>query len=132
MRRTRWLFWIAIPKTATRGRPLLNGIQLAPPSEDLKTPMSVPAYKVSVCNGSIANAFTGVSGIPLPEAAQVGVPLSRFVVFQMCCPLVRPKPLRQTYPLLASVGSIAVRPTYRADEQIAPVIFVSVVAPGVV
>ena len=32
MRRMRFEFWIAISKTATRGRPLLNGVHVAPPS----------------------------------------------------------------------------------------------------
>ena len=39
----RWVGCNAISNTATRGRPSLNGTQLAPPSVERKTPMSVPA-----------------------------------------------------------------------------------------
>src|SRR5436190_8345580 len=129
MRSTRLLGCIAMPKTATRGSPLLNGIQLVPPSVDLKTPISEPAYNVFGLSASIANALTVVSGIPMPAMVHVGVPLRRFVVFQTCCPAVKPKPFRQTYATLALVGSIAVRPTYLAAAAIAPVTVVKVVAP---
>ena len=43
MRSVRLVGWIAMSKTATRGRPVPKGVQLAPPSVEVKTPISVPA-----------------------------------------------------------------------------------------
>jgi len=72
--------------TATRGNPVPNGFHVAPPSVELKTPISVPANKLFELFGSTTNAFTGTSGIavpPDPEAAvQVGGDVLKFVVFQ--------------------------------------------------
>ena len=82
--------------TATRGRPSLNGSQLAPPLVDRNTPISVPAKRFWVFAGSIANALTGTSGTPIPDTVHVGDGDNRFVVFQMCWPAARPKPFSAT------------------------------------
>ena len=89
IRRTRLFACIAIPNIAIRGSPLLNGIQFVPPSDVLKTPISVPAYTTLVSAGSMAIAFTGVSGMPRPAGIHVGLPDNRFVVFQICSPVFR-------------------------------------------
>ena len=92
--------------------------------------MSEPAKTLCESKGSIANAFTGTSGIPEPDATHVGLPERRFVVFQTCCPAARPKPFSVTYATFALFGSIATRPTYLAG--IGPVTSLMVVEPGVV
>src|SRR5437763_16433285 len=86
--------WNAMSKTAREGNPALNGVQVAPPSVDLYTPMSVPANRFCELSGSTTNAFTGTSGIaftPLPPAgAHVGGAPFRLVVFQPCSPVGSP------------------------------------------
>ena len=76
--------------------------------------------------------MTGTSGRPEPEAAHVGVPVIRFVAFQMCCPLGTPKPPKQTYAMFEFVGSIAMRPTYFAIGMLGFVQSVSVDEPVIV
>jgi hypothetical protein len=90
MRRTRLASWKAMSNTGTRGSPLLNGVQLAPPSVEAKTPMSVPATRFCVLAPSMAKDSTGTSGMPLPAATQVGAPEVRLVVFHTCCPAGTP------------------------------------------
>src|SRR5438552_1596826 len=77
---------IFMSKTAVAGRPVPYGAQLAPPLVDAYTPMSVPAKRFDELFGSTTKAFTGMLGMPLPAAVQVGVAALRFVVFQTPCP----------------------------------------------
>src|SRR5260370_32706820 len=87
-RRTRLAFCSARSKTAERGRPVPNGVQLAPPSVELYTPMSVPAKMLLEFAGSITSALIGMLGMPLPAAvhtAATGDALQaapRIVIFQ--------------------------------------------------
>src|SRR3954454_22828972 len=86
--------WNAMSNTATDGSPLFNGVQLAPWSVDLNTPISVPAKRFCEFSRSTTNAFTGTSGIafvPLPPAGtHVGGAPFRLVVFQTCWPVASP------------------------------------------
>src|SRR5688572_16540093 len=81
---------IPTSKTATRGSPVPIGVQVAPPSSELYTPMSVPAIRRFEFAGSITNALTGTCGTAVSPEPLAGVQLGdvRLVVFQM---LVTPK-----------------------------------------
>src|SRR5213594_3530286 len=98
-------------KTATRGKPVPSGAQVAPPSVELYTPISVPANKLLELLGSIANAFTGTSGIPVPPDPEalvhVGGAPFKFVVFQTC--IVVPKPESVMYAVFELFGSTTAR-----------------------
>ena len=91
-RNKRFAFWSDRSKTATRGSPAPNGNQLAPPSVELYTPMSVPANRLFELAGSMANALMGMLGIPFPAGDQLGADgaepaaAPRLVIFQTPCP----------------------------------------------
>src|SRR6266568_4295284 len=84
-RRTRFLFWMAMSKPATRGSPVAYGFQAAPPLLEKYTPISVAAYTAMEKRGTKKMEMTGTSGMPVPEAVQVGGPPLRLVVFHTCC-----------------------------------------------
>src|SRR6266550_4781439 len=107
-------------KTATRGSPVPNGVQLAPPSVELYTPMSVPAKRLFEFAGSTAKALIGMLGMPFPAAVQMGdgggapgaAAAPRFVIFQTPCP-VGAKNEKAMYATSLLFGSITARPTNR-------------------
>src|SRR5215510_3502105 len=127
--------------TATRGSPVPYGDQVAPASVELKTPMSVPANKLFEFPGSIANALTGIFGIPFAAAVQLAAagfataPV-RFEIFHT----ERPAPSaakyeKATYATSLLFGSNMTRPTNLVADVVTafagnePLMFTSVEEP---
>src|ERR1700736_109310 len=82
---------ISAANTATTGNPAPKGDQVAPPSVEAYTPISVPANNALLLAGSTAKAFTGTSGRPVLIPVTTGAVL-RLDTFHTCDWLVEVPP----------------------------------------
>src|SRR5580765_2341907 len=67
------VFLIVSASTITLAKPVFSRAQLAPPSIETNTPMSVPTYRRWLSSGSTTIVWTGTSGMPVTPAPSMFV-----------------------------------------------------------